>query len=171
MKKSLLTTPKKLLLATSILAMSTMPSTVMAATTDLSTAVTDSMLVKAHYVVPLTVALDLAEIDFGDIFETSTVDLVTVTANLTGTIGETFDYLVTTTNDKVADFVVLSDISGDGTNAFAGTAGALGTAAIDFGVTLAPSVLTTAGTTGDDIQETITVAVTYNAIAPQSPAA
>jgi hypothetical protein len=171
MKKSLLTTPKKLLLATSILAMSTMPSTVMAATTDLSTAVTDSMFVKAHYVVPLTVTLDLAEIDFGDIYHTSTVESVSVTANLTGTIGETFDYLVTTTNAKVAGFVLLTNASGSDATGFTGTEDTLGAAAVTFGVSLDPSVLSETATTSEDIQETVTVAITYNDIAAQSPAA
>ena len=80
---------KKLLLATSLVAMS---STAMAANTSvlLDTAVTDTLTVTAKYVTPIAVALDTSTIDFGDVWTDSLIDAEAVVATVTGEIGETF---------------------------------------------------------------------------------
>jgi hypothetical protein len=106
MKKSFLATSKKVLLATSFLAMS---STAIAAdvtaaensTRNADSTIDTTMSVTANYVELLTVGFDLATINFGDVFEGATVNTVDVTATITGDALETFTYLVTTPNAVV----------------------------------------------------------------------
>jgi hypothetical protein len=145
---------KKILLATSILAMS---SAAMAATsTTVDSEKTATLNVIAHYVEPLTVALDLSTIDFGDVYTDSVVAIVPVEASLTGTVGETFTYDVASDGSLA---VLTGDIAGS-TDSFAGDLGT-GTATLNFNVGL-----NTANLTEDtDVDETVTITVQYNAIA------
>jgi hypothetical protein len=156
MKKLFLATPKKLLLATSILAMS---STAIAATSALvDSAKTDTLTVTAHYVEPLTMSLDLATINFGDVWTDSVVTAETVTASLTGTTGETFDYDITTDGS-----LVLLDgaaLALSGSSSITGLVGS-GVGSVSFTVGLDTSLLTE----DVDVTEVVTVSVQYNDIA------
>jgi hypothetical protein len=151
MKKSFLTTSKKVLLATSILAMS---ATAVAADDKVAreseSAKSASLNVIANYVKVLTVGLDLSEIDFGDVFTGATVTPVSVTASITGDIAETFTYGVTTTGVAVLG----GTISGEGTALNDDVA-----VTLDFTVGLDTSTITA------DVSETVTIAITYDSIA------
>jgi hypothetical protein len=144
---------KKLLLATSLVAMS---STAMAANTSvlLDTAVTDTLTVTAKYVTPIAVALDTSTIDFGDVWTDSLIDAEAVVATVTGEIGETFTYSVVTDG-------TLAQLSGDITGTTVGFVTSDTTQALNFEVDLDTSAATTAGS----INEIITVQVVYDAIA------
>ncbi|MFQ3176015.1 MAG: hypothetical protein ACI93H_001006, partial [Psychromonas sp.] len=73
MKKSFLTTSKKVLLATSILAMSSTAMANTSATLDDQTGVNSVINVVAKYITPITVGLNLTDIDFGDVYTDSDV--------------------------------------------------------------------------------------------------
>jgi hypothetical protein len=154
MKKLFTAVPmKKLLLATSIVAMS---STALAANTStlLDTAVTDDLLVTAKYVVPIAVGLDTTSINFGDVWLDSEISTEPVIATVTGEAGESFSYSVS------ADLMV--ELTGDTTGNFVefGTAGEV-TKALTFNVGLN----TSGAATGSIVSETVTISVNYDAIA------
>jgi hypothetical protein len=156
MKKLFTAVPmKKLLIATSILAMS---STAIAATdtarnTDSIT--TDSLTINATYVETLAVTLSLTAIDFGEIFTGATVADVEVTANVAGDGAEPFDYTIATSGG--AGLVTL-----DGGLVDLGGSKVLstGAAAIVFQVNVQSNNIEV-----DFVQETITTTVNYTAIA------
>ena len=157
MKKSFTAVPmKKLLIATSILAMS---STAIAATdaqrnTDSST--NDSLTVDATYVETLAVTLSLTAIDFGEIFTGATVADVAVTANVAGDKAEPFDYTIATSGSIVT-------LDG-GTVNLTGSQNLVGGAStITFQVNLDSSLVTETFA-----QETITTTVNYTGIAGTS---
>jgi hypothetical protein len=161
MKKSFLATSAKLLVATSILAMST--TALATSSAKLDTAVKKTLSVAAHYVVPLTASLSVGTIDFGDVWTDSDVPVVNVLASLTGENAETFSYSVKTTNNSSRSLVLLTgDILGeaDATDVFAE-----GVATLNFSVGLATNLLTDAD---DTVTETVTLSVIYDAIAPTS---
>lgn len=142
---------KTLLLTTSMVAIS---STAIAANTSalLDTAVTDTLLVTAKYVTPISVGLDTTTIDFGDVWSDSVITTEAVIATITGEVGETFTYSVTGSS-----IVLLTgDVSGS-TVAFTDTT----TKALNFNVGLNVS----GATTGTTVSETITISVNYDAIA------
>lgn len=133
---------KKLLLAAAILVLSV---------TSMATGETssDTLTVSANYITPITVDLNIAGIDFKDVFVGSEADVQTVTASLTGETGETFVYNVTTTADKG---VVLTGATGNGTIAD-------GVATFNFGIDMDHSKLY------DDVSgQVVTITVNYNAI-------
>jgi hypothetical protein len=155
MKKLFTAVPmKKLLLATSLVAMS---STAIAANTsdDLDTAVTDTLTVKAKYVTPIAVGLDTTTIDFGDVWSDSVISTETVIATVTGETAETFSYAVT------ADAMVLLTGDINGTEVAFGEAGGL-TQLLTFEVGLDTSESATTATT---VNKTVTISVVYDAIA------
>jgi hypothetical protein len=154
MKKLFTAVPmKKLLIATSILAMS---STAIAATdetrnTDSTT--NDSLTVDATYVETLAVTLSLTAIDFGEIFTDATVDDVAVTANIAGDKEEPFEYTIATSGSIVT-------LDG-GTVNLTGSQNLVGGAStITFQVNVDSSLVTETFA-----QETITTTVNYTAIA------
>jgi len=151
MKKLFLAAPKKLLLATSILAMS---STAIADTvqTELDATKTAALTVAAHYVTPIAVILNLATIDFGDVYTDSAVADQAVIATVTGTQDETFTYSVATSGSVVT----IDTLAATLTN----VAFTLGTVDVTFNVGL-----NTANLTADtDVAETVTISVTYDSI-------
>jgi hypothetical protein len=156
MKKLFTAVPmKKLLIATSILAMS---STAIAATDTVrndDSITSDTLTVDATYVETLAVSLSLDTIDFGEIFTGATVADVAVTANVAGDKAEPFDYIIATSGG--ANLVTLngaiSDVTGSETLSS-------GTAAITFQVNVKSDEVT-----GTFAQETITTTVNYTAIA------
>lgn len=150
MKKLLLATPKKLLLAASIVAMS---STAMATSVLLDSAKTDTLAVTAHYVTPLTVALSLATINFGDVYTDSAVTPVAVSAAIAGTQDETFTY-------TIASSGALALIAGADTGSTL-VPFTLGAKTLNFTVGLDTANLVT----DTDVAETVTITVTYDAIA------
>jgi hypothetical protein len=157
MKKLFTAVPmKKLLIATSILAMS---STAIAATdetrnTDSTT--NDSLTVDATYVETLAVTLSLTAIDFGEIFTNATVDNVAVTANVAGDNEEPFDYTIETSGSIVT-------LDG-GTVNLTGSQNLVGGAStITFQVNVDSSLVTETFA-----QETITTTVNYTGIAGTS---
>ncbi|MFT6926656.1 MAG: hypothetical protein ACJAZP_002275 [Psychromonas sp.] len=158
MKKSFLATPKKLLLATSILAMS---STAMAntSTTLDNTVVSSDISVVAKYITPMTVKLDTSIINFGDVYTDSDVTVTNVSAYVTGELGETFTYSVVTTENGTAGLVVLTGETGGSGEEF--DADASTAAELNFAVDLDTSKLIA----DTDVLETITVTVAYDAIA------
>jgi hypothetical protein len=148
MKKLFTAVPmKKLLLATSLVAMS---STAIAANTSplLDTAVTDTLTVTAKYVTPILVGLDTSTIDFGDVWTDSVI------ATVTGEIGETFTYSVVTDG-------TLAQLTGDTAGTGISFVTSDTTQLLNFNVGLDTSAAATAGS----INEIITVQVIYNAIA------
>jgi hypothetical protein len=154
MKKLFTAVPmKKLLLATSMIAMS---STAFAENTaaDLDSAATDTLTVTAKYVTPIAVGLNTLTINFGDVWTTSDVDTVPVIATVTGEAGETFTYSVTSS----APVILTGDTSSESPEAFLTTDT---TQAFTFNVGLNTSSAETAGT----VDETVTISVEYNAIA------
>jgi hypothetical protein len=155
MKKLFTAVPmKKLLLATSLVAMS---STAIAANTSplLDTAVTDTLTVTAKYVTPIAVGLNITTIDFGDVWSDSVISTEPVIATVTGEAAETFSY------DVTADAMVLltGDINGD-LVAFGETGGL--TQLLTFNVGLDTSGSATTATT---VNKTVTISVVYDAIA------
>jgi hypothetical protein len=148
---------KKLLLATSLVAMS---STAIAANTseDLDATVTDTFTVTAKYVLPIVVGLDTSTISFGDVWTDSSITPEAVVATVTGEAGETFSYTIASSGTLV-EF--------DGTNYSATETTGVSfetsttTQELNFTVGLNTANAATAGT----ISETITVSVNYDAIA------
>jgi hypothetical protein len=162
MKKSFLTTSKKVLLATSILAMS---ATAIAATD--AQRMTDSTVIKtltvsANYVETLAMTLNTSTINFGDVFTGATVTPETVIANVKGDIDESFTYKIETSGSNV----LLALTSGGGsvtTNVINGTAIATNnTSGTDLTFTVG---LETTGLATAVANETVTVTVSYDAIA------
>jgi hypothetical protein len=154
MKKLFTAVPmKKLLLATSIVAMS---STALAANTseELDTAVTDTLTVTAKYVTPIAVGLDTSTIDFGDVWSDSVISTEPVIATVTGEAGETFTYSVT------ADAMVLLTGDTNGDTVPFGTEGEV-TKSLTFNVGLD----TSEAATGTFVNEIVTISVNYDAIA------
>jgi hypothetical protein len=154
MKKLFTAVPmKKLLIATSILAMS---STAIAETdTDRNddSSTDDSLTVDATYVETLAVELSLTAIDFGEVFTGAPTDNVVVTANVVGDKEEGFDYIIETSGT-----IVTLD---DGTDNLTGSLNlSTGTSSIVFDVNLDTSLVT-----GSFTQETITTTVNYTGIA------
>ena len=142
MKKLLLTAT--LLAAISATAMGAPDTTRMAESEK-----TADITVTANYVKLLTVGLDVTEINFGDVFTNATVADVPVIASITGDSGETFKYDVTTTGVAV--------LTGDTT----GTLVALTDETpviLNFEVGLDTSAITA------DVNETVTITITYDAI-------
>jgi hypothetical protein len=141
---------KKLLIATSIVAMS---STAMAAESDTrqtESEKTDKIAVTANFIKLLTLNLDVNTINFGDVFKDSTVAVVPVNANITGDSGETFTFGIAT----------------DGSAVLGGTLSGTGTALTDDAVVVLP--FTVGLNTADiaaDIDETVTFTITYDSIA------
>jgi hypothetical protein len=148
---------KKLLLATSLVAMS---STAIAANTsdDLDATVEDTFTVTAKYVLPITVGLDTSTISFGDVWTDSAITPEAVIATITGEAGETFNYTIASSGSLVefagADYATAETLG----VSFSTTAT---TQKLNFTVGLNTDSASTAGT----ITETITVSVNYNAIA------
>jgi hypothetical protein len=153
MKKLFTAVPmKKLLLATSMVAMS---STALAANTSplLDTAVTDTLTVTAKYVTPIALGLDTTDINFGDVWSDSAISTEPVIATVTGEAGETFTYSVT------ADAMVL--LTGSTSGAGVSFVDTTTTQALTFNVGLNPA----AATTGSTVSEIVTFSVNYDAIA------
>ena len=154
MKKLFTAVPmKKLLLATSLVAMS---STAIADNTSelLDSAVTDSLTIAAKYVVPIAVGLDTTSIDFGDVWTDSIITTEAVVATVTGEVGETFTY-------SVASNGSLALLTGD----IAGETVAFDTADTTKALTFNVGLDTSGAKTAETISEIITVEVVYDAIA------
>ncbi|ABM04759.1 hypothetical protein Ping_3059 [Psychromonas ingrahamii 37] len=151
MKNLFLTTPKKVLLATSILAMST--TAIAESSTELDGSKDAGLTVAAHYVTPLTVGLDLAAIDFGDVFTDSVVADQAVKATVAGTQGETFTYSVVSSKPLLVTVDTLAAT-------LTGVAFTTGSTTLDFNIGLDASKIVD----GADVAETITVTVTYDSI-------
>ncbi|MBA6295043.1 hypothetical protein [Colwellia sp. MB02u-9] len=143
---------KKLLLATSILAIS---STAMAAndSATLDGQVSDTLNVVAHYVTPISVTVDTATIDFGDVYTDSVISTEAVIATVVGEALETFSYTVTTDG-------ALALLTGDTTGSAIGFVDTTTSQALTFNVGL-----DTANVTEADVSEIITISVNYDAIA------
>jgi hypothetical protein len=155
MKKLFTAIPmKKLLLATSIVAMS---STALAANTseDLDGAVTDTLSVIANYVVPITVGLSLTKIDFGDVYTDSDITPEAVTATVVGEANETFSYTIASSGGLA---LIAGTDTGDTGIGFGETDNVTKVLSFTIG-------LDTANVTSADVSETVTVSVTYDAIA------
>jgi hypothetical protein len=156
MKKSFTAVPiKKLLIATSILAMSSTAIAATDATRNTDSTTIDSLTVDATYVETLAVTLSLTAIDFGEIFTDATVDNVEVTATVAGDKAEPFDYTIATSGGN--GLVTLDGKIIDVTGSQNLTSGA---ATITFQVNLNSSLVTETF-----LQETITTTVNYTGIA------
>jgi hypothetical protein len=166
MKKSFLTTSKKVLLATSVLAMSSTAIANTSPSMDNQTLVKDSLSVIAKYITPITVGLNLTEIDFGDVYTDSVVTVTDVAADVQGEAGETFTYsIATTTNGKAGLVLIAGTDTGGNTQEFL----ADGSTALELNFTVG---LDTAQLTADtDVSETVTFTVYYDAIADTSSSA
>jgi hypothetical protein len=162
MKKSFLVTSKKVLLATSILAMS---STAMANSSNTldDTVVNSVVNVVAKYITPITLALDTSDIDFGDVYTDSDVTVKSVAADVEGEFGETFSYTLVTTGTSGL-LVLGGDTGGTSVPFDADTSTA---AELTFTVDLDTSKLAT----DTDVSESITFAVFYDDIANTSTTA
>jgi hypothetical protein len=158
MKKLFTAIPmKKLLLATSIVAMS---STALASSkTTLDGAVTDTLSVIANYVVPITVGLSLTAIDFGDVHTDSIITPEAVTATVVGEANETFTYTIASSGD----LALIAGTDGAGASGVGFTETDNVTKELNFTIGLDAKNVTVA-----DVTETITVSVTYDAIADTS---
>ncbi|PKH03633.1 hypothetical protein CXF72_05335 [Psychromonas sp. MB-3u-54] len=152
MKKSFLTTSKKVLLATSILAMST---TAMAADDMSESAKSADLAVTANYVKLLTVSLDLSTIDFGDVFTDASIAAVAVNASVTGDSGETFTYAITTTDNSTTGVVVLGGTLTGSTTALTD----------DVAVVLPFTIDLDTSDIAGDVAETVTIDISYDSIA------
>ena len=146
---------KKLLLATSLVAMS---STAIAANTStkLDSVVTDVLTVSAKFVKPIELALDVTTIDFGDVWSDSTVAVQPVIATVTGEANETFTYSITTDGSFVA--ITGAGSAGDSTVSFT-TGGTSETINFNVGLVVDPA------TTNTVVSEIVTFTVQYDAIA------
>lgn len=146
---------KKLLLATSLVAMS---STAIAenTSTKLDSVVTDALTVSAKFVKPIELALDVTTINFGDVWDDSSITVEPVVATVTGEADETFTYSIATDGAFV-------DITGDGSagDSKVGFTTTGTTQTINFNVGL----ILTAFATNTDVSEIVTFTVNYDAIA------
>jgi hypothetical protein len=140
---------KKLLILVSIMVIS---STAMASQREGKTS--DRTQVDATYVIPLTLSLTIATIDFGDVYTDSTVTDESVTANVEGEPNETFTYTISSNGD----FVTLDGI-GNATLEENSVALPEGTATFDFDVGL-----DTANILANFDTETVTVRIVYDSI-------
>jgi hypothetical protein len=140
---------KKLLILVSIMVIS---STTMASQREGKTS--DRTQVDATYVIPLTLSLTIATIDFGDVYTDSTVTDESVTANVEGDPNETFTYTISSDGD----FVTL-DGSGNAILEENSVALLEGTATFDFDVGL-----DTANILANFDTETVTVRLVYDSI-------
>lgn len=140
---------KKLLLTAAILMVS---ATSMATNTSeiLDGAATDTLTITANYVKPIAVTLDKSIINFGDVYTDSVISTEAVNATVTGEAGETFSYSVTSGGDLA---LLTGNITG------VSQAFTEGAKTLTFNVGLKSSALT------EDVSETITISVTYDAIA------
>lgn len=148
---------KKLLIATSIVAMS---STAMAANDDTrmgESIKTETLAISANYIELLTLNLQKTTIDFGDVFTAASVDAVTVTADVTGDADETFTYNIST----VADSHVLINGNDVSSTPFTLASQVLTDGAVTFNFTV--DLDTTSGIIAD-VSENVTVTITYDAI-------
>jgi hypothetical protein len=145
---------KKLLLATSLVAMS---STAIADNTSplLDTAVTDTLTVTAKFVTPISIGLDTSTIDFGDVWSDSSITAEPVIATVTGEVGETFTYTIGTDGSYV---VIAGTDTGSESVAFADSGT---TKALNFTIGLD----TTNAVTATNVSEIVTFSVIYDAIA------
>ena len=139
---------KKLLLAASIVALS---APAMASSIQLDNEKEATLKVIAHYVEPLTVELAFTVIDFGDVYTDSEVGTVPVLTELAGEPLEEYSYKISSDGD----YATLDKISGTG--AF----GENGKGEFYFVVGLDTKDLTK----DQDVEETVTVSVTYSGIA------
>ena len=160
MNKSFLTTSKKVLLATSILAMSSTAMANSSTVLDDETGVNSVVSVIAKYITPITVALDTSIINFGDVYTDSDVTIKSVAADVQGELGETFTYTLVATG--TSGLLVLDGDTGATKVPFdADTSTA---AELTFTVDLDTSKLAD----NTDVDETVTFAVFYDAIADTS---
>jgi hypothetical protein len=160
MKKLLLTTSKKVLLATSILAMSSTAMANSSTVLDDETGVNSVVSVVANYITPITLALDTSIINFGDVYTDSDVTIKSVAADVQGELGETFTYTLVASG--ITDLIVLAGDTGGTKVAFdADTSTA---AELTFTVDLDTSKLAE----NTDVDETVTFTVYYDAIADTS---
>jgi hypothetical protein len=166
MKKLFSATSKKVLLATSVLAISSTAMANTSNTMDDQTLVKDSLSVVAKYITPITVALDLTEINFGDVWTDSDVTVTSVTAAVNGELDETFSYKIATTTNGNSGLVMLGGIPLENN-------GVVFSAAENTATELTFTVdLDTLKLTADtDVDETITFTVFYDAIANTSSSA
>ena len=139
---------KKLLLAASIVALS---APAMASSIQLDNEKEATLKVIAHYVEPLTVELAFTVIDFGDVYTDSEVGTVPVLTELAGEPLEEYSYKISSDGD----YATLENKSGTG--AF----GVDGKGEFYFVVGLDTKDLTE----DQNVSETVTVSVTYSAIA------
>jgi len=139
---------KKLLLAASIFALS---APAMASSNELDNEKEATLKVIAHYVEPLTVELAFAVIDFGDVYTDSEVGTVPVQTELAGEPLEEYSYKISSDGD----YATLDNTSGNG--AF----GIDGKSEFYFVVGLDTKDLIE----DQDVNETVTVSVTYSGIA------
>ena len=163
MKKLFLTTSKKVLLATSILAMSSTAIAATDATRMGESEVNKTLTVSANYVKTLDMTLDASTINFGDVFAGATVTPETVVANVTGDVNEAFTYKIETDGSKV----ILGLTSGGGSvtsNVINGSSIAIGDATTGTDLTFTVG-LDTSNLTSTVTDETVTVTVSYDAIA------
>jgi hypothetical protein len=158
MKKSFLTTSKKVLLATSILAMSSTAMANTSATLDDQTGVNSVINVVAKYITPITVGLNLTDIDFGDVYTDSDVTVQNIAADVKGEFGETFTYSIAASGTAGLLVIAGTDTGGTGVAFTADTSTA---AELNFTVDLDTSKLTP----DTDVSETVTFTVFYDAIA------
>jgi hypothetical protein len=158
MKKSFLATSKKVLLATSILAMS---ATAVAAddkaARETESAKSASLTVAANYVKNLTVGLSLSEIDFGDVFTGATVTDIAVTASITGDEAEKFTYAITTNGSAV--------LTKSGTTTALSATGTALTGDTPVTLDFTVGLDTSASGISEDMDETVTIDITYDTIA------
>jgi len=152
---------KKLLLTATLLA--AISATAMGANTSglLDSGKSDSVNVTAHYVEPLAISLDLGTINFGDVYTDSVVSDETVTATITGTQDETFTYTVSTNGSLVKINGAAAGVTYNG----ATTGFILGTVDVTFNVGLDTTGVTDVAETDVDVNETVTMTVTYDSIA------
>jgi hypothetical protein len=158
MKKLLSTTSKKVLLATSILAMSSTAMANSSGTLDDETGVNSVINVVAKYITPITVGLNLTDIDFGDVYTDSDVTVQNIAADVKGEFGETFTYSIAASGTAGLLVIAGTDTGGTGVAFTADTSTA---AELNFTVDLDTSKLTP----DTDVSETVTFTVYYDAIA------
>jgi|TARA_B110000902_G_scaffold177644_1_gene201429 hypothetical protein len=142
---------KKLLLAASVFTLST---SAMATSDELLNVKEATLRVIAHYIQPLTVKLNLTEIDFGDVYTDSVLTDIEVNTLLTGEPSETYEYKIQSNGVTT----VLKNTQGTGTFNMDGFDNFL------FFVNLNTTNLTP----DQDLMEIVSVYVNYNEIASPS---
>lgn len=142
---------KKLLLAASVFTLST---SAMATSDELSNVKQATLRVIAQYIQPLTVRLDLTEIDFGDVYTDSELSDIDVNTTLTGEPEETYEYSIASNGQRT----VLRNTQGTGTFNMSGVDTFLFSVNLDT-TNLIPD---------EELVEVVTVYVNYNEIASPS---